>query len=218
MNRDKGNLPNQHLDFLPFSASPVLSWSQTLWIVPKSPEDSPCLTCHSTHRILGSLSRVSRQRGLWPWDSGESTILYAWSLRDQSTQESTWATEATELLGQGSFRPSSPARKWIRAPESELCTRSLQEESLSTESALTIGTQEIVGLPWVLTEANRITGKTSSSQRQLEHLTPDITTWQKANVRILLTDTKTTRCHQNPVCPTQWVLDSPTHQKSKIQI
>jgi hypothetical protein len=47
----------------------------------------------------------------------------------------------------------------------------------------------------VLTEANRITGGTSSSQRQLEHLTQEITRWLKANVRILLTETKTSSEH-----------------------
>jgi hypothetical protein len=36
-------------------------------------------------------------------------------------------------------------------------------------SALTTGTQERVGLPGVLTEAKRITGGSSSNQRQLEH-------------------------------------------------
>jgi hypothetical protein len=29
----------------------------------------------------------------------------------RSAQESTWATEATELLGEGPFRPSSSARR-----------------------------------------------------------------------------------------------------------
>jgi hypothetical protein len=58
-------------------------------------------------------------------------------------------------------------RRWIRAPD---CWRpALQEESLPAESALTIGTQVRVGLPGVLTEANRITGGSSYNQRQLEH-------------------------------------------------
>ena len=46
---------------------------------------------------------------------------------------------------------------------------------LHAESTLTTETQERVGLPGVLTEASRITGGTSSSQRQLEQLTPEIT-------------------------------------------
>jgi hypothetical protein len=41
---------------------------------------------------------------------------------------------------------------------------------LRAESALTTGTQERVGLLAVLTEANRITGGKSFSQRQLEYL------------------------------------------------
>jgi hypothetical protein len=57
---------------------------------------------------------------------------------------------------------------------------------LPAESALTTGTQERVGLLGVLTDSNRITGGTSSSKRPLEHLTPEITRWQNANVSILL--------------------------------
>jgi hypothetical protein len=59
---------------------------------------------------------------------------------------------------------------------------------LPAESALTTGIQERVGIPGVLTEANSITGGTSSSQRQLEHLTSEITRWRKANVRNLPTE------------------------------
>jgi hypothetical protein len=48
---------------------------------------------------------------------------------------------------------------------------------LPTGSALTPRTQERAGLPGMLPEANRLTGETSSSQRQLEQLTPEITRW-----------------------------------------
>ena len=37
--------------------------------------------------------------------------LVSQSLRDQPVQESMWVAEATELLGQGHFGPSSSARK-----------------------------------------------------------------------------------------------------------
>ena len=91
----------------------------------------------------------------------------------------------------------------------------LQNSShLPAESTLTTETQERVGLPGVLTEANRITGGTSSSQRQLEHLTPEITRWQKANIRILPTETKNTWHHQKPVIPPQQTLDNPTNHIS----
>jgi hypothetical protein len=63
------------------------------------------------------------------------------------------------------FRPSSSAR--IQAWMPDLCIPSLQEESLPTESTLTTETQERGRLPGLLTEANRITGGTSSNQRQL---------------------------------------------------
>ena len=88
---------------------------------------------------------------------------------------------------------------------------------MPAESAPTTGTQERVGLLGVQTESNRITGGTSSTQRHLKHLTPEITRWQKANIRILLTETKTTQHHQNPVIPLQRVLDTPTHAKTKIR-
>jgi hypothetical protein len=45
--------------------------------------------------------------------------------------------------------------------------------------------QERAGLQGVLTRAYRLIGRTSSSQRQQEHITPQITRWQKANARIL---------------------------------
>jgi hypothetical protein len=78
--------------------------------------------------------------------------------------------------------------------------------------------QERAGLQGVLTQAIRHTGETNSSQRQLEYLTPEITRWQKANIRKLPTETKTTWHHQNPVLPQQRVLDTPTHRKSMILV
>ena len=77
---------------------------------------------------------------------------------------------------------------------------------------------ERAGLLRVLKQTYRFRGRTSSSQRQQEHLTPEITRCQKTNARILPTETKTTWHHQNPVLPPQQVLDTPTHLKSKIQI
>jgi hypothetical protein len=89
---------------------------------------------------------------------------------------------------------------------------------LPAESTLNTGIQERVGLPGVLKEANRITGGTSSSQRQLEHLTLEITKWKKANVRILITEKKTTQHHQNPVSQSQQDLDTSKYLKRNIQI
>ena len=66
-------------------------------------------------------------------------------------------------------------------------------------------------------KGNKSTGGTSSSQRQLEHLTPEITRWQNANIRILLTETKTTQHHQNPVLPWQWVLVPQHTQKVRFK-
>jgi hypothetical protein len=63
-------------------------------------------------------------------------------------------------------------KRWIRAPN--FWISALQGESLPVESALTTGTQVRVGFPGVLTEANRITGGSSSCQRQLEILSSEI--------------------------------------------
>ena len=63
------------------------------------------------------------------------------------------------------FGPSSSARRQVWTPD--ICAPSLQEESLPAESALTTETQERPRLPGLLTEANRITGETSSNQRKL---------------------------------------------------
>ena len=88
---------------------------------------------------------------------------------------------------------------------------------MPADNALTTGTQEKFGLPGVLTEANRITVGTTSSQRQLEHLTPQIIRWQKTNVKTLLTETKITQHHQDPVSPPQRVLDTQHTQKAKFR-
>jgi hypothetical protein len=71
----------------------MLPWGQTQQTVPRTPEDSLDRRHPSTPRILGSLRRVGLQ----------SIILYPRSLRDQSSQDSMRATEATELLGEGPF-------------------------------------------------------------------------------------------------------------------
>ena len=63
------------------------------------------------------------------------------------------------------FGPSSSAKRQVRM--SDISTPSLQEESLPAESTLTTETQERTRRPGLLTEANRITGGTSSNQKQL---------------------------------------------------
>jgi hypothetical protein len=52
--------------------------------------------------------------------------LYTRSLRDQSNQESTWAAEATKLLGQGPFWPLPSARR--RAKKANSPKRSRRQE------------------------------------------------------------------------------------------
>ena len=65
---------------------------------------------------------------------------------------------------------------------------SLQEESLPEENALNTESQKTASLT-------------------------EITRWQKANVRILLTKTKTTHHHQNSALPPRPVLGTPTPEK-----
>jgi hypothetical protein len=80
---------------------------------------------------------------------------------------------------------------------------------LPAESALTSETQEKSTLPGLLIETNRITRGTSSNQRQLQQLIPEITRWREANIRILLTEAKTTHHHQNVALPPHPVLGNP---------
>lgn len=136
------------------------------------------------------------------------------SLRLACTGEAQ-AVKATELLGQGPFRPSSSSRK--QSWTSDLCAPSLPEECWPwpTRECSDPGTQERASLPGVLTKTNRLTVRKSSSQTHLEHLTPEITRWQQTSMRILLTEIKTAQHYQNPVLPPQWVLDTATHEKKQ---
>jgi hypothetical protein len=59
----------------------------------------------------------------------------------------------------------------------DICAPSLQEENLPEERTLTTEIQEKSSLPGLLIEAKRITRGTSSNQRQLQQLTPEITRW-----------------------------------------
>jgi hypothetical protein len=76
--------------------------------------------------------------------------------------------------------------------------------------------QERADLPGLLKQAKRLTGGISSSQRQLEHLTPEITRWLKAKIRILLTKTKMFGIIRTQYSHHSESLILPTHWKSKI--
>jgi hypothetical protein len=86
---------------------------------------------------------------------------------------------------------------------------------LTSETALTTGTQERVGLRGVLTEADR-RNKLKSEIARISN-TRDYQ-MAKGKGKNLTKKTKTTRHHQNPLLPPQQVLDTATHLKSKIQI
>ena len=87
------------------------------------------------------------------------------------------------------------------------CFRALWTQVLLGEQA---------GLPEVLKQAYRVIGVTSSSQRQQEHLTSEITRRWTANTKLLPRETKIRWHHHNLVLPQQQVLDSSTNWKSKM--
>jgi hypothetical protein len=68
------------------------------------------------------------------------------------------AAEAAELLGQG------PTGLHLQP-----------EYGAVLQPSVHCSCQDRTGLPGVLTQAYRLTGGTTSSQKQLEHLTPEIT-------------------------------------------
>jgi hypothetical protein len=78
-------------------------------------------------------------------------------------------TEATELLSQGHLHLQTGGRSELQNSLHLPCNR-----RACLQSDLTTGTQERVGLAGVLIEAKE---GTSSSQRQLERLTTEITRW-----------------------------------------
>jgi hypothetical protein len=123
--RDKGNPHNQQLGFIPVSTSPMPLWERTRRALAHSGSWDHCRNRdkgnlpnqqlgfflvapaphHLGHKILGVLGQALVLPGSWDhWD--------------QSTQESTWTTEATKLNGQHPFGTSSSARRqsWDKDP------------------------------------------------------------------------------------------------------
>ena len=90
------------------------------------------------------------------------------------------------VAGTGPFWSLSASRSW--GCSIVLCVRVLPGESW---------------FPIVLTQAYGRKGGTSSSQRQQDKLTPEITRWRKASTRTLPTETKAIWHHQNPLLPQQ---------------
>ena len=68
---------------------------------------------------------------------------------------------------------------WDRVLPDAICTQELG----MFLSPLHVSCQERAALPGPLTQAYRPTGGTSSSQRQQDQLTPEITRWRKASTR-----------------------------------
>ena len=147
----------------------------------------------STPRILGSLRPVYARDHMGgrsnraSWTGSLQAFIFSQEAELRPRPLGTFPARGELASREGS---DPRIRRGIWDPD--FCAPSLQEESLPSQSALTTGTQKRVRLPGLLTEANRITGGTSSSQRQIEHLTPEISRWWKANIRILLTETKST--------------------------
>jgi hypothetical protein len=102
--------------------------------------------------------------------------LYPRSLKDQSTKESTWAAEATELLDRvPSGLHLQPGGRSEHHTSVHLPYKRRACLLPAFLGVPVIWDSEKVGLQGMLTEANRITGGTSYSQRQLEYLPPKIT-------------------------------------------
>jgi hypothetical protein len=79
------------------------------------------------------------------------------------------------------------------------------------------GNQERAGLPEVLTEGNRLTGRTSSKQRQLEHLTPEVT-MVKGKCKNLTNRNQDHLASLQASTPTTARPGCPNNLKSKIRI
>jgi hypothetical protein len=71
----------------------------------------------------------------------------------------------------------------------------------------------------VQTQGYRPTRGISSSQREQDQLTPEITRWQKASTRTLPIETKATWHHHNSLLSKQKVLDTPnTLEKQDLDL
>ena len=209
-----GNGIRKYVTVVPVSTSPAPPWAWSRLKFPGSPEDSPHLRRLSTPRILGSLRRAGLQLALTPELRWEHHLVSRVSQRPVCSGEhvglrsnrATWTGYLPAFIFSQEVDLSSRPL-CIFPTKGELECRECFDHWDSGES-------------WNPRRANedRITGGTIFSHRQLEHQTPEITRWLKANVRILLTEMKTIQNHQNPVLPPQQVLDTPEHVKSKIHI
>jgi hypothetical protein len=112
-------------------------------------------------------------------------VPWAWSLQTPSR----YPQDPPRDLKTSDEWNKTSARKQVWTPH--IWAPPLQKESLPEESTLNTETQERARPPGLLIEANIITWGTSSNQRHLQQLTPEIARWWKANIRILLTKTKT---------------------------
>ena len=84
---------------------------------------------------LGFLLLGASPTSTWSQTWRALTHTGSWDHGDQSTQESTWVAEATELLGQSTFGPSSSVKRMSSDPDP--WTPSLPEESLPPGRVLT---------------------------------------------------------------------------------
>jgi hypothetical protein len=171
-NRDTGKQSHQHLGYVPVAPA-LRHLGQTQQIVPRFPEDSAHHRCQSTPRILGSLRRVGLQRGSDPGSQVRASSCIPGLSESSPSRGTCWPQKQQSFLDRVplGLHPQPGGRAETQTSGHLPC------KSLPAERALTTGTQERIELAGVLTEANRITGGTRSNQRQLEHLTPEITRW-----------------------------------------
>jgi hypothetical protein len=149
------------------------SWIPQRLVCTGESVDYRSYTASGTDHYLGSRHpgtfparrKVSVQPG-WdlPEHLGELSLIQDLSEDNQCRRECP-LLKLHNFWDRPSFRPSSSARRQVLT--ADICEPSLQKESLTSESTLTIETQERSCLPGLLIESNRITGGTSCNQRQL---------------------------------------------------
>ena len=181
---------------------------------------------------LGFCFRCHREIYFYEWrfvvvscfclNDREGDILVPGFRRDYSAQWRMWTTEANIFWDKPKQHSFWVGQVLIWAfifgqeggPNARyLCTFPVRGELACRECSDHWNSEERASFAGLLIEANRITRGTISNQRQLNQLTPEITRSQKVNVRILLTETKTTHHHQNPAFEPHPVQGTPTHPK-----
>ena len=126
--------------------------------------------------------------------------------------ETTIFSPATEQMGTARSTGNTGVAKQLRLGPSKL---HLHQGAGVSHNTLCQGR---AGHPGVLSQACRSTGGASTSERQQDQITSEITRWLKANIELVPTEIKATWYILIPILPQHQLLDTPTYQKGKIWI